>query len=181
MRLSFESNGDDRKEQAMTQVTSSTATGQAAAGSPEPSTPGESRVAHFARDSQSSVCLCGYVGVREATPEEARLSGYCVVCFEVVVRISPAPSVPRSAPPWRRVMDWDSVQRELERAFDGPGRRSGSSRVVERTEPFRLAEAMTAALTDDESDEHGDLEDWPGSVAEVLQANNVDLVPVLGF
>ena len=83
----------------MTQVTSSTATGQAAADSPETSRCGESRVAHFARDNHTSVCLCGYMGVREATPEEARLSGYCVVCFEL--RYGFLPPLPYPAPLFR--------------------------------------------------------------------------------
>jgi hypothetical protein len=43
----------------------------------------ESEVAHIGRGDGSWICLCGYVGVRRATPEEARKAGYCAVCFEM--------------------------------------------------------------------------------------------------
>lgn len=43
----------------------------------------ESRFAHIALDDQAPVCLCGYVGVREATRGEAARSGYCTVCYEL--------------------------------------------------------------------------------------------------
>lgn len=78
-------------------------------------------------------------------------------------------------------MRWQQVEAGLELAFGGPAREVGRSLVVERAEPFRLTSAMTAAMTVEERDEHGDLEDWPGSVPGLLEANGVDRVLLLGF
>jgi hypothetical protein len=78
-------------------------------------------------------------------------------------------------------MDWQYVERKLERGFRASPRRYGSSLVVERRRPFPLARVMNAALSEDEQEEWGDLEEWPGSLAQLLEDHAVDEQHLLGF
>jgi hypothetical protein len=71
-------------------------------------------------------------------------------------------------------MNWAHVETQLERSFTARPRRFGSTLVVERRKPFRLAAAMNETLSEDESDEWGDLKAWPGSVSELLEQHGVE-------
>src|SRR5262249_26462981 len=59
----------------------------------------------------------------------------------------------------KQSMDWKRVERKLERSFGATPRRYGSSLVIERRRPFPLAQVMSTALTESESDEWGDLKE----------------------
>src|SRR6185437_8613125 len=80
-----------------------------------------------------------------------------------------------------RHMDWKRVERKLERAFTASPRRYGSSLVIERRRPFPLARVMNTALSEEERDEWGDLEAWPGSLAQLLEEHEVEERSLLGF
>lgn len=71
-------------------------------------------------------------------------------------------------------MHWQRVERRLERAFSAQPRRFGSTIVVERRKPFKLAAAMNEALSDEEQEESGDLEAWPGSLSELLAEQGIE-------
>src|SRR5262249_1119038 len=78
-------------------------------------------------------------------------------------------------------MDWKRVERKLERSFGATPRRYGSSLVIERRRPFPLAQVMSTALTESESDEWGDLKEWPGSLTQLLEDHGVEEQRLLGF
>jgi hypothetical protein len=61
-------------------------------------------------------------------------------------------------------MNWDRVERALDRGFTARPRAYGETLVVERRKPFPLAQVMEAALDEDEHDAHSSLEYWPASV-----------------
>ena len=71
-------------------------------------------------------------------------------------------------------MDWKQVERWLERPFTAAPRRYGSTEVIERRKPFRLAAAMEVALSEEELEEWGDLEAWPGSLSELLPEHGIE-------
>lgn len=78
-------------------------------------------------------------------------------------------------------MDWKRVERKLERGFGATPRRYGSSLVIERRRPFPLAQVMNTALTEEEREEWGDLEEWPGSLTQLLEDHGVEEQQLLGF
>jgi hypothetical protein len=78
-------------------------------------------------------------------------------------------------------MDWKCVERKLERGFRASPRRYGSSLVIERRRPFPLAKVMNAALSEEEREEWGDLEEWPGSVSQLFEGHGVGENSLLGF
>jgi hypothetical protein len=78
-------------------------------------------------------------------------------------------------------MNWKDVERKLERGFRASPRRYGASRVIERRRAFPLAQVVNAALSDEEREEWGDLEEWPGSLSQVLAESGVEERPLLGF
>jgi hypothetical protein len=78
-------------------------------------------------------------------------------------------------------MNWELVESQLVEAATGTTRRFGESTVVVPFEtPFPLWEAVEAALTEDESEEHVGLESWPGDVQELLTAEGA-LVSLLSY
>jgi hypothetical protein len=78
-------------------------------------------------------------------------------------------------------MNWEHVESQLAEAPKGTPRRFGESAVVVPFEtPFPLWEAVEAALTEDESEEHVGLESWPGDVEELLTAEGA-LVSLLSY
>jgi hypothetical protein len=62
-------------------------------------------------------------------------------------------------------MDGNEVELELEHGFRARPKRFGSTLVIERRRPLRLAAMMNEALSQEERDEWGDLEAWPGSLS----------------
>ncbi len=78
-------------------------------------------------------------------------------------------------------MDWKLVESQLERGFTARPRHFGSTVVIERRKPLMLAAMMNKALTQDEQDEWGDLEDWPGSLSELLEQHGIEERRLLGF
>jgi hypothetical protein len=77
-------------------------------------------------------------------------------------------------------MDWEKVERTLARSFRAKPQRLGESVVVHRRRPLALASVLESAMTEDERDEHGDLEDWPGNVFQLLDEADAQ-VSLLGF
>jgi hypothetical protein len=53
--------------------------------------------------------------------------------------------------------------------------------VIERRRPFKLATAMNEALSEEEQEEWGDLEDWPGSLSELLAEHRIGERQLLFF
>jgi hypothetical protein len=78
-------------------------------------------------------------------------------------------------------MDWKQMERRLERGFRARPRRSGSTIVIERRRPLKLAAIMNEALSEDEQDEWGDLEAWPGSLSELLEQHGIEERRLLYF
>lgn len=78
-------------------------------------------------------------------------------------------------------MNWEKVERRLERGFTARPRKVGTAQVIERRRPFPLARIMDGTLTDEERETYGDLESWPGSVSELLEESEVDEEPLLSF
>src|SRR4051812_6567397 len=78
-------------------------------------------------------------------------------------------------------MDWELVERKLERGFTASPRQYGSSRVIERRRPFPLAQVMNAALSEEEHEEWSDFEAWPGNLSEALEVHSVDEQTLLSF
>jgi hypothetical protein len=77
-------------------------------------------------------------------------------------------------------MNWQQVEQKLAGSFRARPERIGESVVIHRRQPLSLATVLDGAMTEEERDEHGDLESWPGNVAEVL--NGVDAqISLLGF
>ena len=77
-------------------------------------------------------------------------------------------------------MNWELVESQLVGQPRGRRARFGESTVVVPFEtPFPLWEAVEAALTEDESEEHVGLE-WPGDVEELLTAEGA-LVSMLSY
>jgi hypothetical protein len=78
-------------------------------------------------------------------------------------------------------MDWEKVERRLERSFSARWRRFGSTAVSERRRPFPLAPAISDTLTAEEVEEYGDLVAWPGSFSELLAHNKIEQRELLRF
>jgi hypothetical protein len=78
-------------------------------------------------------------------------------------------------------MNWELVESQLAEAAKGTPRRFGESTVVAPFEtPFPLWQAVEAALTEDESEEHGGLEYSPGDVWQLLTAESA-LISLLSY
>jgi hypothetical protein len=77
-------------------------------------------------------------------------------------------------------MDRDKVERTLARSFRATPQKFEKSVVVHRRRPLSLATVLDSAMTDDERDEHGDLESWPGSVSQLLDEADAE-ISLLGF
>jgi hypothetical protein len=75
-------------------------------------------------------------------------------------------------------MDWEKVERRLERGFSAQPRRFGSTLLIERRRPIPLARAITEALSADEVEE---LDAWPGSLSELLEQNAIEERTLLDF
>jgi len=78
-------------------------------------------------------------------------------------------------------MNWERVERRLQRGFSGRPTRFGSTVLVERRRPFPLAEVIEEALSEDEREGYGGLEAWPGNVSELLKQNGIEERQLLGF
>ena len=84
---------------AITETASSSQLGAAIGTKPavttvEPTEHRHAPVAHIAAEKGSLVCLCGCIGTRRATPEEARRAGYCVVCVDLYKTLNGRPLWP---------------------------------------------------------------------------------------
>ena len=73
---------------------------------------------------------------------------------------------------------WSAV---LSGVFSARPRRFGSTLLIKQRQPFPLARAISEALSEEEIDEFGDLEDWPGSVSELLEQNEIEELVLLSF
>jgi hypothetical protein len=83
---------------------------------------------------------------------------------------------------WKeRGMNWDRVERALDRGFRARPLAYGETTAVERRKPFPLWQAMEDALDAEEQDENPGLETWPANVSELLEMNAVEEKTVLGF
>ena len=78
-------------------------------------------------------------------------------------------------------IDWKQVERQLERGFTACPRRFGSTVVIERQKPLKPAAMMNEALAEEERDEWGDLEAWPGSLSELLEQHGIEERRLLDF
>src|SRR5262245_25389521 len=78
-------------------------------------------------------------------------------------------------------MNWEKVERSLERGFSARPRRFGSTLLIERRRPFALARVIEETLSEDERDEFGDLEAWPGSLSALLEENGIEERRLLSF
>ena len=78
-------------------------------------------------------------------------------------------------------MDWKQVESQLERGFRARPTPSGSTVVIERRKPLKLAAMMNEALSEEERDEWGDLEAWPGSLSELLEQHAIEERRLLYF
>jgi hypothetical protein len=87
---------------------------------------------------------------------------------------------PRRSPPENELMNWDEVEHELARAFEGKLDRIDEAVVVHLDSPLALGPVLESALSEDERDEHGDLESSPGDVHELLVEADAQ-VSLLGF
>ena len=67
-------------------------------------------------------------------------------------------------------MDWQRIERKLAGSFHARPEHVGASVVVHRRRPLPLAAVLEDAMTEEERDEYGELEHWPGSVAELLHS-----------
>ena len=77
-------------------------------------------------------------------------------------------------------MNWQQVEKKLAGSFRARPERIADSVVIRRRRPLPLPALLDAAMSADERDEHGDLESWPGDVAELL--DGVDArISLLGF
>jgi hypothetical protein len=79
-----------------------------------------------------------------------------------------------------RSMDWQRIERKLARSFRARPQHIGESVVVHRRRPLPLAPVLEEAMTEDERDEYGELEHWPGSVSEPLDGVDAQ-IPLLRF
>jgi hypothetical protein len=77
-------------------------------------------------------------------------------------------------------MDWEKVERTLARSFRAKPHQIGESVVVHRRRPLLLATVLERAMTEEEHDEHGDLESWPGNVSQLLDEADAE-ISLLGF
>jgi hypothetical protein len=77
-------------------------------------------------------------------------------------------------------MDWQRIERKLARSFRARPEHIGESVVVHRRRPLPLAPGREDAMTEEERDEYGDLEYWPGSVSELLDGVDAQ-IPLLRF
>jgi hypothetical protein len=67
-------------------------------------------------------------------------------------------------------MDWQRIERKLAGSFHARPEHCGESVIVHRRRPLPLAAVLEDAMTEEERDEYGELEHWPGSVAELLDS-----------
>lgn len=78
-------------------------------------------------------------------------------------------------------MNWGLVEAQLADAATRAPRQFGEATIVMPFEtPFPLWQVVEDAFTEDEADEHGSLEDWPGGVQELLGAEDA-LLSLLSF
>ena len=77
-------------------------------------------------------------------------------------------------------MDWQRIERKLAGSFRARPEHIGQSVVIHRRQPLSLATVLEGAMTEAERDEHGELESWPGNLAELLEGVDAQ-ISLLGF